>query len=449
MADRRAAILRAWIERAAPEIEANFHVRLWNGELVPLAPEVTSDMVLAVNAPQVVRRLVLAPGLVTLAQLHATGMIDIEGGTPLDLARHYDHLRVVRFARSLSRIEMARAFWPFLVGRAEPPATGDASYAARVEARHEAGRADKDLIAHHYDVSNAFYALFLDPEMVYSNGYFASPDTPLAEAARAKLDLVCRKLLLEPGDRMLDIGCGWGGLACHAARHYGARVHGVTLSEEQHAWCREKIAREGLDDLVTVELADYRTIPPEGQFDKVCQTGMFEHVGIDNHDAFFRRVHDLLRPGGIYFHEAVTRPVTPDPRRFRRATAYQRFITRYIFPGGELDYLGLTTTNMERRRLEVIDVENVREHYRLSLIHWVERLQAAREEAVAEAGEARTRLWLLYMSLFAIAFERGTSTTFQIVGTRRRVGSPPVPMTRDHLRLDNASPLPQLAGRVA
>ena len=299
-----------------------------------------------------------------------------------------------------------------------------------MKASVERGRRDRALIAHHYDVSNAFYALFLDPQMVYTNGYFAGPETPLAEAAVAKLDQCCRKLHLAPGDRVLDIGCGWGGFACHAARHYGARVHGVTLSKEQLEYARAKVEREGLSDLVTLELRDYRDLDPAGQYDKVTQLGMFEHVGFENHDAFFGHVHGLLRPRGLYLHEAITRPATPDLRRFRRRTVYQRFVNRYIFPGGELDHVGRTLTNMERHRLEVVDVEGLRDHYRLSLEHWAANLYRNREAATREAGEPLTRVWLLYLALFAVGFLRGVTTVFQIVGVRRTARPAGLPLTR-------------------
>ena len=427
--DKQVEVLRRWISEAAATIDADLCVRLWNGETLPLGRDPSGDIVFVLNGPDAVRRMVFAPNLLTAVELYAEGLIDIEGGTPLEAAARYDHMRVVRFARSLSKVELAKSLWPFV----KPSAAGGSgvgAYGRRIGARFGRGREDKPMIAHHYDVGNAFYELLLGPEMVYSPGYFADEEMNLADAERRKLEIVCRKLRLEPGERLFDIGCGWGALACHAAREYGVHVHGVTLSEEQHRFALERVRREGLEDRVTIELKDYREVPAEGQFDKVCQIGMSEHLGIDNHDAHFKRVHDLLRPRGLHFHEAITRPATPKIEDFRKPTIYQKIINRYIFPGGELDHIGLTCTNMERRRLEVIDVENIREHYARTCRLWVEKLWENREAAVEAADWPRVRLWLFYLSMFAVGLDRGVCGTFQVVASRRRTGPSGLPMER-------------------
>jgi len=295
------------------------------------------------------------------------------------------------------------------------------------------GRDDAGMIAHHYDVSNAFYALFLDPEMQYSSAVFADPTMPLADAQLAKLDLICRKLRLGPGTRMLDLGCGWGGLACHAAEHYGAQVHAITLSREQLAGARERVAQRGLEDRVTLELRDYRDLDQAEAYDAIAQIGMFEHVGIDNHDRHFATMHRLLTPHGLYLHQATTRRATHDLARFRRRTAYMAVINRYIFPGGELDYIGMTVTNLERHGFEVRDVDSMREHYHLSLKAWSEALYANRDAAVAEAGAARTRLWLLYLALSCTGFARGVLCDFQTLAQKRQVGGSGLPLDRGSL----------------
>ena len=291
------------------------------------------------------------------------------------------------------------------------------------------------MIQFHYDVSNAFYALFLGREMQYSAAVFTQWDGDLDAAQHAKLDLICRKLALAPGKRLLDIGCGWGGLACHAAQHFGADVHGVTLSQAQFDAATALVRRRRLADRVTLELRDYRELAETASYDAVSQIGMFEHVGIDNHDAFFRKIATLLAPGGLYLHQATTRRATRDLTRFRKRTAYMAVINRWIFPGGELDYLGMTTTNLERWGFEVRHIESMREHYHLTLKAWSERLYARREEAIAEAGLTRTRLWLLYFALSCTGFWRGVLCDFQTLAQKKVTGPSGLPLRQQTLQL--------------
>ncbi|OYW34497.1 MAG: cyclopropane-fatty-acyl-phospholipid synthase, partial [Brevundimonas sp. 12-68-7] len=211
-------------------------------------------------------------------EIYIAGGIDITGGSPLEALQRWDHLRAVRLARSVDRGLILKAAWPFAFSF---ESTGEElSFGQRVGALFGRGRDDTAMIQFHYDVSNAFYSLFLDPEMQYSSAVFASPETSLADAQMAKMDLICRKLMLNDQDHMLDLGCGWGGLACHAAEHFGARVHGVTLSQAQHDRAVARAAERGLSDRVTIELRDYRTIETPGAYTKIAQVGMFEHVGI-------------------------------------------------------------------------------------------------------------------------------------------------------------------------
>jgi cyclopropane-fatty-acyl-phospholipid synthase len=429
LGQKRLEAARRLVEQVAAELGADLSVRLWDGTVLPLGPGARDDIRLAVNTPAALRRLILSPKLMTLFELYGAGDFDIEGGSPLEAARRWDHIRALRLARTLDKRKLAGALWPFLVGRSAP---GEApGFDRPVEAKLARGRDDKTLIQFHYDLSNAFYGLFLDPEMVYSSGYFAGPDTSLDEAQAAKIDLTCRKLRLQPGDRFLEIGCGWGGVICHAAKVYGVTGHGITLSQAQLDFAKDKIRRLGLENQITVELKEYGAV--EGEYDKIASIGMFEHVGLDNHDAYFSKIHALLRPRGLYLHQATTRMATRDLRRFRKRTAYQDVITRFIFPGGELDYVGLTATNLERLGFEVIDVETWREHYQRTLEHWAERLYARREEAQAEVGPARTRLWLLYFALFALAFERNTVSDFQVLASKRRRGPSGLPWSRADL----------------
>ncbi|HFC04200.1 MAG TPA: class I SAM-dependent methyltransferase, partial [Rhizobiales bacterium] len=248
-----------------------------------------------------------------------------------------------------------------------------------------------------------------------------------------KLDMICKRLRLQPGDRLFDVGCGWGGLACHAAQKYGAEVFGVTLSQAQFDYAQAKIKRLGLEDKITIELRDYRTVDEPGRFDKIAQIEMFEHVGFDNHDKHFQQMYKLLRSRGLYLHQASTRMATPDIASFRKKTAYQDVITRFIFPGGELDYIGLTLTNLERHRFEVHDVECWRQHFQKTLVHWANRLWENREKGRAEIGWPKMRLWLAYFSLFAVAFDRNTVSVFQTLASKRRTGPSHLPLTREDL----------------
>jgi cyclopropane-fatty-acyl-phospholipid synthase len=428
--NRRLDAARRMIRHVADHLQADLSVELWNGEVIPLGATASGDIRLVLRSSRTIRRLLLSPKLMTLFELYATGDLDVAGGSPLEATDRWDHIKALKLSKTLDRRLMLSLAWPFLAGRGGGSQT-DAGYDAAVTAKLDAGRNDKDLIQFHYDVSNEFYELFLDPEMVYSCGYFETPETSLEHAQLTKLDRICRKLRLAPGERLLDIGCGWGGLVCHAAEKYGVYAHGVTLSQAQHDFASAKIARLGLSDRVTVELSDYRALkPPKGGYDKIAQIEMFEHVGIDNHDAHFDSMRRLLRPRGLYLHQATTRMATKELARFRKPTPYSSVITRFIFPGGELDYIGLTATNLERHGFEVHDVEAMREHFALTLRHWAQRLEAHKATADALIGPQRTRVWRLYFALFARGFERNSVSVFQTLASRRQTGASGLGFTR-------------------
>jgi len=431
--DRRVIAARRIVGHIADHLKADLSLRLWTGEVLPLGPGARDDIQIVVARPGAVRRLILKPGLMTLFELFASGDLKVEGGSPLEAADRWDHGRAVHLKRSLDRWLIAREAMPFLLGGGEGQgdalpawdATGDDGVG-----RDRSGRRDQDFIQFHYDVGNDFYGLFLDPEMVYSSAYFTAHDATLEAAQQEKLDRICRKLRLKPGQRMLDVGCGWGGLACWAAGNYGVHVHGVTLSQAQLDFARAKVERLGLSDRVTLELKDYREVTGDAAYDAIAQVEMFEHAGFANHERHFEQMRRLLKPGGLYFHQASVRR---GGKGELRPTPTTKVITRFIFPGGELDTIGMTVTNLGRLGFETLDVEDMREHFELTLREWTRRLYERRDEAYRSAGEARTRLWLIYFALFAKGFERGAVQVYQTVAQKRRAGPSGLPLDRASL----------------
>jgi cyclopropane-fatty-acyl-phospholipid synthase len=288
--------------------------------------------------------------------------------------------------------------------------------------------ADAKAIAHHYDVSNDFYALFLDPLMVYTCAYYRDPDGKLEQAQQDKLDHVCRKLELQPGETLLDIGCGWGSLAIWASQHYGVRAHGVTLSKAQADWATERIRKEGLEGRCRVEHLDYRELPPDLAYDKIAAVGVIEHVGIPNYPVFFGGVRARLQDGGLYLNHGIVHEFHWKP------TSQTEFLYRHVFPNGDLAGLSQTLTEIERAGWEIMDVEGLRLHYARTCRHWVEGLRERADEARALAGERTYRTWLLYLTCSAVAFETGSIGLYQVLS--RKHGDPNVaraPRTREHL----------------
>jgi cyclopropane-fatty-acyl-phospholipid synthase len=428
--DSQLVAARRLVAYFSERLSLDLSVRLWNGEVLPLKPGARQDIVVDFLSPLAVRRLVMSPSPMTVTELIAEGHIAIEGGTPLEMLRRVDHAGFAKLKSNVDVKFLLKSVLPIVFGKAPAKDASVPTFDKPVSEHLSEGRADKDLISFHYDVSNAFYGLFLDPEMVYSCAYFADPAMSLEEAQVAKLDHICRKLRLQPGDRMLDIGFGWGGLICHAVTKYGVTVHGVTLSERQLEHVTAKVKALGIADRVKLELKDYRQIEGENVYDKVSQVEMFEHLGLANHDRHFEHVRRLMKPRGLYFHQATTRRAPKNLANFGKKSAYLQIINRFIFPGGDLDYIGLTCTNLERLGFEVHDVEALREHFARTCEIWVNRLHERREEAAKEAGWPRTRLWLLYMSAAAHGFETGSLNLFQTVASKRTNGPSGMPWSR-------------------
>jgi len=299
---------------------------------------------------------------------------------------------------------------------------------------------DEQAIHHHYDLSNEFYALFLDPMMVYTCAYFRTPETDLAQAQRDKLDLVCRKLRLQPGERYLDIGCGWGSLAIWAAKHYGVEALGVTLAKEQVKFAQEWIAREGLQHLCRVEHRDYRDLATEEPYDKISAIGIIEHVGIANYRAYFDEVFGLLKPRGLFLNHGITR------NHYWTRTPQWDFLIEHVFPNGELDTVSHIATVMEQSRFEIADVDGLREHYALTCRHWAERLRANQDKAIALVGERKYRTWLLYLTSSSVGFEQASIGLHQILGAKRDPAAAAVPTTRESIYVDAPAPLARASG---
>ncbi|MBW3540457.1 MAG: cyclopropane-fatty-acyl-phospholipid synthase family protein [Planctomycetes bacterium] len=419
------------LSHLAEVFDARVSVRLWNGSVVPLGKNVHPDLCVSIAGPGVIGSLLRRPTLENVVRQYAAGHIGFEGG---DLIEFGDVARVGRAKsrlRSARKLLLARSALPFLFAPAE---SADAKHAFDGEetGRVQSKRNNLDFIQFHYDLGNDFYALFLDPEMQYSCAYFTDWQNSLEQAQRDKLEMICRKLRLKAGERMLDIGCGWGGLICHAASRYGVHAHGVTLSQTQFDYTQEKIRRLGLEDRVTVELRDYSTL--EGTWDKIASIGMYEHVGIANYPAYFGKIYSLLRDRGILLNHGITRRAKQRRRRFRRMRPEHRLMARYIFPGGELDHVGHTCESLEASRFEVHDVENWREHYWLTTRFWCRRLSERREEAIALVGPERYRLWVAYLAGVSFAFADGTLGIYQVVASKRAAkGRAELPPTREDL----------------
>jgi cyclopropane-fatty-acyl-phospholipid synthase len=425
--DRRLDAATALLTALHARLGLGFGFELWDGRRIP-ADTPADGLRIVIAHEAALSRLIWRPKASTLIDLYAEGHIDLRGGTLFDLAEKRPAVRTRDMLRSSGTWALARHTLPFLFGPRALPKSGGLDGGA--EATLAKGSDVKD-IAFHYDVSNDFYKLFLDPRMVYTCAYFRDWGNDLATAQRDKLDMICRKLRLKPGDRLLDIGSGWGALVCHAAEHYGATALGITLSEEQLDLSRRRIAERGLADKVRVELQDYRTL--EGEFDKVSSIGMFEHVGIANHDAYYAAVRRLLVPRGVYLHHAIVRRGKKTDRDFMRKRPEYEAMTRYIFPGAEVDHIGMTLRSLEAHGFEVHDVEGWREHYARTTELWARALMAERERAVELAGAARTRIWILYLAGVSLAFRAGTLAIFQTVATKRARGPSGLPPTREDL----------------
>ncbi|MCW0182143.1 MAG: cyclopropane-fatty-acyl-phospholipid synthase family protein [Zavarzinia sp.] len=428
---RRLLAARRLFESVASKLDGSIAVRLWDGSVIPLGPHADTRYQVVFDSAATIGRLLRRPTLENLVIHYAEGHVDLVGGDLIAFIEAAQRRRMKLKWRDLDKGTLARSLWA--LARAPGDLASSHVYgddeAARVTSDQ---RHDQDYIRFHYDISDDFYRLFLDPEMQYSCGYFTDWSNGIEQAQVDKLDHICRKLRLKPGERFLDVGCGWGGLIAHAVRHYGVTAHGVTLSTNQHDFALRKMRDLGIADKVTIELKDYRLLT--GTFDKIASIGMYEHVGIANYPDYFGKLKSLLRPGGILLNHGITRRAKADKGRFRKIRPENRLILKYIFPGSELDHIGHSVESMEAAGFEVHDVEGLREHYAQTTRLWCQRLSARRTEAVALVGEAKYRLWVAYLAGVSFAFRNGTIRLFQTVATRHRKNAPlELPPTRADL----------------
>ncbi len=387
------------ISRLKKNVSASVRLVLWDGREVELSdkPRVTVRLkgLRAASA-------LACPSLLTLAEAYIDGDVDLEG----------DVREAIRGAEAITQAIPRPLF------QSQGP----------TNERHTR-RDDRAAIQHHYDVSNDFYALWLDERMVYSCGYFRSEDDTLDAAQLQKLDHICTKLRLAPGERFLDIGCGWGALVMRAAQKYGVSATGITLSENQHRLANERIRAAGLQDRCKVILQDYRDMPGESAYDKIASVGMFEHVGLRNLPVYFSVVRRLLKERGLFLNHGIT---SSDTRNRSVGLGAGEFIGRYVFPKGELPHLHRAVHDMSEQDLEVCDVESLRSHYAKTLGFWSDRFEKRINEAVAASSERTSRIWRLYLAGCAYAFEQGWVSIYQVLASKQaKPGPTALPLTRE------------------
>ncbi|MCZ7575493.1 MAG: cyclopropane-fatty-acyl-phospholipid synthase family protein [Ardenticatenaceae bacterium] len=396
----------------------DFAVRLWDGTVWKADPEQPARFTLVLQHPGALRTMFWPPTELTLGEAYIYNDFEIEGEIerifPLAdtlLERRWGMAERLRYGRYLFSLPSG--------GR---PRTG--RQAVQLSGSRHSAERDRQAVTYHYNVSNEFYALWLDTQMVYSCAYFATLDDSLDTAQERKLDYICHKLRLRRGERLLDIGCGWGALVIHAARHYGVEARGITLSRPQAELANERIRQAGLAGHCRVEVRDYRGInEPEG-FDKLASVGMFEHVGEALLPEYFERAWHLLRPGGVFLNHGIARPATRPSRQG------PSFVDRYVFPDGELVPISTTLGAAERAGFEVRDVESLREHYALTLRHWVHRLETQQAAARTITDEATYRVWRLFMAGSAYGFQTGRINVYQTLLAKPDRGASGLPLTR-------------------
>jgi cyclopropane-fatty-acyl-phospholipid synthase len=376
---------------------------------------------IVLRSPAALSYLITAPGQLGMARAYVTGQLDLDGDMYTALSLLWsDAIAAVSWS---DRVELLRNVDPRALRWVPPPQEEWGARRLRHGLRHSKAR-DAEAISRHYDVSNRFYELVLGPSMTYTCACYPSDEATLEEAQQHKHDLVARKLGLRPGMRLLDVGCGWGGMVLHAVQHYGVTAIGVTLSRKQAEWGQAAIEAAGLQGRAEVRHADYRDVTESG-FDAISSIGLTEHIGLANLPAYFRFLRSRLKPQGRLLNHCITRATTTEPARTGT------FINRYVFPDGELEGVGTIVSAMQDNGFEVRHEENLREHYARTLAGWCANLEAHWDEAVREAGRGRARVWQLYMTGSRLGFERRGIELHQVLGTRTEDGEAAMPLRPD------------------
>lgn len=380
-------------------------VRLWDGSSVELDESPRVELQLKdIGAA----RYLLEPSLSALGEAFVEGHVEING----DIREIIDIAEELSVAREGEKASRRLPLWL---------------------ARHTR-KTDRKAIEYHYDVSNEFYASWLDSRMVYSCAYFPQGDEDLETAQRLKLDHICRKLMLAPGQKMLDIGCGWGAMVIHAAREYGVQAVGITLSTNQYELARERVREAGLEDRVQIRLQDYRDLPKTERFDRISSIGMFEHVGLKNLRIYFDRVHALLEPGGVVMNHGIT---STDVDNRAVGLGAGDFIDRYVFPDGELPHVSVAIRELSAAGLELVDAESLRRHYARTLSFWSQAFERDLQRLTALAGEKRTRIWRVYLAGCAHGFAQGWINIYQLLAIKPKHGASgaesPLPLSRAYM----------------